>query len=38
MALIIPLLAGLVGLFNSFRMMRLPDPQASSAAEGMAFG
>jgi len=25
-------------LFNSFRMMRLPDPQASSAAEGMAFG
>jgi EmrB/QacA subfamily drug resistance transporter len=37
-ALIIPLLAGLVGLFNSFRMMRLPDPQASSAAEGMAFG
>jgi LPXTG-motif cell wall-anchored protein len=37
-ALIIPLLAGLVGLFNSFRMMRLPDPQSSSAAEGMAFG
>ena len=37
-ALLIPLLAGLVGLFNSFRMMRLPDPQASSAAEGMAFG
>ena len=37
-ALIVPLLAGLVGLFNSFRMMRLPDPHASSAAEGMAFG
>jgi hypothetical protein len=37
-ALLIPLLAGLVGLFNSFRMMRLPDPHASSAAEGMAFG
>jgi MFS family permease len=36
-ALIVPLLAGLVGLFNSFRMMRLPDPQASSA-EGVAFG
>jgi hypothetical protein len=37
-ALIVPLLAGLVGLFNGFRMMRLPDPQPSSAAEGMAFG
>jgi EmrB/QacA subfamily drug resistance transporter len=37
-ALAIPLLAGLVGLFNSFRMMRLPDPEASSAVEGMAFG
>jgi hypothetical protein len=30
-ALLIPLLAGLVGLFNSFRMMRLPDPTAASA-------
>ena len=30
-ALLIPLLAGLVGLFNSFRMMRLPDPTPSSA-------
>jgi hypothetical protein len=37
-ALLIPLLAGLVGLFNAFRMMRLPDPQASSAAEGMSLG
>ena len=25
-ALLVPLLAALVGLFNSFRMMRLPDP------------
>ena len=25
-ALLIPLLAALIGLFNSFRMMRLPDP------------
>jgi hypothetical protein len=25
--LLIPILAGLVGLFNSFRMMRLPDPK-----------
>jgi len=37
-ALLIPLLAGMLGLFNSFRMMRLPDPAPSAAAEGMAFG
>ena len=37
-ALLIPILAGLIGLLNSFRMMRLPDPAPSSAAEGMALG
>jgi MFS family permease len=37
-ALVVPLLAGLVGLFNGFRMMRLPDPQSSGAAEGMMLG
>jgi LPXTG-motif cell wall-anchored protein len=37
-ALLIPILAGLLGLFNSFRMMRLPDPVPSSAAEGMVLG
>jgi EmrB/QacA subfamily drug resistance transporter len=37
-ALAIPLLASLLGLINSFRMMRLPDPTPNSAAEGMAFG
>ncbi len=37
-ALLIPILAGLVGLFNSFRMMRLPDPVPSKAVEGMALG
>jgi MFS family permease len=37
-ALLIPLLAGLGGLVVSFRMIRLPDPEPSSAAEGMAFG
>ena len=37
-ALAIPLLAGLIGLFNGFRMMRLPDPEPSSSVEGMAFG
>jgi LPXTG-motif cell wall-anchored protein len=37
-ALLIPILAGLIGLFNSFRMMRLPDPTPSTAAEGMVLG
>ena len=37
-ALLIPILAGLVGLFNSFRMMRLPDPVSSGSAEGMVLG
>ncbi len=37
-ALLVPLLAGLVGLFNAFRMRRLPDPAQSSIAEGTAFG
>jgi EmrB/QacA subfamily drug resistance transporter len=37
-ALLIPLLAGLFGLFNSFRMMKLPDPKPSEAAEGMVLG
>jgi EmrB/QacA subfamily drug resistance transporter len=34
-ALLIPLFAGLLGLFNSFRMLRLPDPTPSGAVEGM---
>ncbi len=37
-ALLIPALAGLVGLLLSFRMMRLPDPAPSASTEGMAFG
>jgi EmrB/QacA subfamily drug resistance transporter len=37
-ALLIPLLAALIGLFNSFRMMRLPDPAPSSSVEGVALG
>jgi EmrB/QacA subfamily drug resistance transporter len=37
-ALLVPILAGLVGLFNSFRMMRLPDITPSASAEGMAWG
>ncbi len=37
-ALLIPILAGLVGLLTSLRMMRLPDPVASGSTEGMALG
>ena len=37
-ALLIPILAGLAGLFTSFRMMRIPEPEPSAAAEGMALG
>jgi len=37
-ALLIPILAGLIGLCDSFRMMRLPDPVPSSAVEGVALG
>jgi hypothetical protein len=35
-ALIIPLLAGLLGFLNSFRMTRLPEPKPSPAAEAAA--
>ena len=35
-ALLIPLLAGLLGLFNSFRMVRLPDPDRPAAGEALA--
>jgi hypothetical protein len=35
-ALLIPILAALLGLLNSFRMMRVPDPVAAGAGEGMA--
>jgi hypothetical protein len=37
-ALLIPILASLLGLFISFRMMRQPDPVSSGAAEGLALG
>ena len=32
-ALLIPILAGLLGLVNGFRMMRRPDPAPSDAVE-----
>ena len=37
-AMLIPLLAGVLGLFVSFRMLRLPDPVSSNSAEGLALG
>jgi MFS family permease len=32
-ALLVPILAGILGLINSFRMLRRPDPVASSSGE-----
>jgi len=37
-ALLVPLLAALIGLIQGFRMTRLPDPEPSTAAEGMLLG
>jgi hypothetical protein len=37
-ALLVPLAAGVLGLLNSFRMLRLPDPKPSAAAENMMMG
>jgi Major Facilitator Superfamily len=37
-ALLVPLLAGLIGLINSFRMVRLPDPAPASSADGVMAG
>ena len=37
-ALLIPILAGLLGLLNSFRMMRLPDPTPTGPGGGTVIG
>jgi EmrB/QacA subfamily drug resistance transporter len=37
-ALLVPLLAALLGLLNSFRMLRLPDPVPLTDPEAAAFG
>jgi len=37
-ALLVPLIAGLLGLATSFGMRRQPEPEPSSAAEGMMLG
>jgi MFS family permease len=37
-ALLIPLLVALIGLVNGFRMVRMPEPKPSAAAEGLLIG
>src|SRR5262249_18608875 len=37
-ALLIPILAALIGLFNSFRMLRVPEPKPAASLEGMSLG
>jgi hypothetical protein len=37
-ALLVPLIAALLGLLDAFRMTRLPDPEPSAAAEGVLGG
>jgi hypothetical protein len=37
-ALLVPLLAGLFGFLNSFRMVKMPDPEPSSAVESLLAG
>ncbi|HET6954081.1 MAG TPA: MFS transporter [Acidimicrobiales bacterium] len=37
-ALLVPVSAGLVGLVNTFRMRRLPDPTPAAAVEGADWG
>jgi Na+/melibiose symporter-like transporter len=37
-ALLVPLIAALIGLFDAFRMVRIPEPTPSAAVEGMVMG
>jgi MFS family permease len=37
-ALLVPFLAGLLGFLNSFRMVKLPDPEPSNAVESLLAG
>jgi EmrB/QacA subfamily drug resistance transporter len=37
-ALLVPILAGVLGFANAFRMVRTPEPKPSGAAEGMLLG
>ena len=37
-ALLVPIVAGLIGLFNSFRMMRLPEIEPRASIDGATVG
>ena len=37
-AMLLPLIVGLLGLISSFRMVRLPEPEPVSSTEGMVMG
>jgi len=37
-ALLVPIIAGLMGIFNSFKMMKLPEVKPSAAAETASLG
>ena len=37
-ALLVPILAAVIGLINSFRMVRMPEPTPSASVEGVAWG
>ncbi|HEY0392707.1 MAG TPA: hypothetical protein VGC63_13465 [Solirubrobacterales bacterium] len=37
-ALLVPVVAGLIGLFNSFRIMRLREIEPSASIEGATLG
>ena len=37
-ALLVTLLASLVGVVNAFRMVHLPEPEPTAAVEGAALG
>lgn len=37
-ALLVPLFAALIGLLNSFRMLRLPEPTPQASVEGLDWG
>jgi len=38
LALLVPIVAALLGFLNALRMMRLPDPDPSTSTEGLALG
>ena len=37
-ALLVPLIAALLGVFDSVRMVRLPEPEPANSGEGLVLG